>query len=129
MRREVFIEEQKVPEDLEWDEADESAFHVLATSREGKAIGTGRLKSGCLVGRMAVVKEWRGRGVGGAILQALIEIARRERCREIRLHAQTHALDFYRRYGFTAVGDVFDEAGIPHRLMELKLTPMTATSE
>lgn len=118
VRRTVFIEEQGVSEDLEWDDADERSYHVLATASDGTPIGTGRLKLDCHIGRMAVLKEWRGRGVGAAILQALVTLAQKEGCTRVRLHAQTHALDFYARYGFTAVGKVFDEAGIPHRLME-----------
>jgi predicted GNAT family N-acyltransferase len=123
VRHAVFVEEQHVPEDLEWDEADERAYHVLAFDDEGVAIGTGRLRLDGQIGRMAVAKEWRGRGVGGAILAALLELARKEGCTVVRLHAQTHALDFYKKYGFTAVGDEFDEAGIPHRAMELRLEP------
>jgi predicted GNAT family N-acyltransferase len=121
VRRAVFIEEQKVPEDLEWDEADEHAYHVLATSGAGNPIGTGRLKHGCQIGRMAVLKEWRGRGIGAAILEALIALARKEGCVEVQLNAQTHALGFYGRYGFTASGEEFDEAGIAHRRMSLSL--------
>jgi predicted GNAT family N-acyltransferase len=123
VRHAVFVEEQHVPEDLEWDEADERAYHVLAFDDEGVAIGTGRLRLDGQIGRMAVAREWRGRGVGGAILAALLELARKEGCTVVRLHAQTHALDFYKKYGFTAVGDEFDEAGIPHRAMELRLEP------
>ena len=122
VRHTVFVKEQQVPEDLEWDDADEQAYHVLATAVDGKAIGTGRLKLDCHIGRMAVVKSWRGRGVGSAILTLLIDFARREGCGAVRLHAQTHALDFYARFGFIAVGEEFDEAGIPHRAMTLDLT-------
>ena len=121
VRRAVFIEEQKVPEDLEWDEADEHAYHVLATSDDGNPIGTGRLKQGCQIGRMAVLKAWRGRGVGAAILQALIALAQKEGCAQVQLNAQTHALAFYGRYGFTATGEEFAEAGIAHRRMLLTL--------
>jgi predicted GNAT family N-acyltransferase len=122
VRRSVFVQEQKVPEELEWDDADERAYHVLATSADGSPIGTGRLKLDCHIGRMAVVKAWRGRGVGSAILSMLIDFARKEGCTELHLHAQTHARDFYARFGFTAVGDLFDEAGIPHQAMTLALT-------
>ena len=121
VRQAVFVKEQQVPEDLEWDDADEHAYHVLATAVDGKAIGTGRLKLDCHIGRMAVLKSWRGRGVGSAILTLLIDFARREGCSVVRLHAQTHALDFYARFGFIAVGEQFDEAGIPHRAMALDL--------
>ena len=120
VRRAVFIQEQNVPEELEWDDADERAYHVLA-SVDGEPIGTGRLKLDCHIGRMAVVKEWRGRGVGAAILKALVTLAEKEGCDIVRLHAQTHALAFYAKYGFTAVGGEFEEAGIPHRVMELKI--------
>jgi predicted GNAT family N-acyltransferase len=123
VRRAVFIEEQNVPEDLEWDDADERAYHVLAVSRDATPIGTGRLKLDCSIGRMAVVKDWRGRGVGTAILDALLGLAEKEGCTVVRLHAQTHALQFYARRGFTALGGEFEEAGIAHRVMELKLPP------
>jgi predicted GNAT family N-acyltransferase len=123
VRREVFVEEQHVPEELEWDDADERAYHVLATNEEGEAIGTGRLKLDGQIGRMAVTKPWRCRGVGAAILRALVVLARKEGCSVVRLHAQTHALGFYAKQGFEAVGAEFDEAGIPHRAMELRLEP------
>jgi predicted GNAT family N-acyltransferase len=129
LRRAVFIEEQHVPEDLEWDDADERAYHVLATSEEGEPIGTGRLKLDGQIGRMAVARNWRRRGVGGAILQALLDLARKEGCTIARLHAQTHAIAFYAKYGFVAVGEEFDEAGIPHRMMELRLEPEPAARD
>ncbi|HYC46931.1 MAG TPA: GNAT family N-acetyltransferase [Burkholderiales bacterium] len=121
VRRAVFIEEQRVPEELEWDELDEHAYHVLASSGTGEPIGTGRLILDGRIGRMAVAREWRGRGVGAAILQTLIDLARREGLTCVRLHAQTHALGFYARYGFVASGEEFDEAGIAHRAMEITL--------
>jgi predicted GNAT family N-acyltransferase len=123
VRRKVFIEEQGVPEELEWDDLDERAYHVLAVSSAGEPIGTGRLTLDGRIGRMAVAPGWRRRGVGAAILCLLIEFARKEGLSEVRLHAQTHALDFYSRYGFVAMGDEFDEAGIAHRAMALKLEP------
>ena len=121
VRRAVFIEEQQVPEELEWDDADERAYHVLALAEDGTAIGTGRLKLDCHIGRMAVLREWRHRGVGSAILELLLDLAEREGCARVKLHAQTHAVRFYARYGFSVTGDEFGEAGIPHRLMELTL--------
>ena len=123
LRYAIFVEEQRVPEELEWDDADERSYHVLATSEEGEAIGTGRLKLDGQIGRMAVARDWRRRGVGAAILQALLDLARKEGCTMVRLHAQTHALAFYAKYGFTAVGEEFDEAGIAHRMMEIRLAP------
>jgi predicted GNAT family N-acyltransferase len=129
VRRAVFIEEQKVPEELEWDDADERAYHVLVTTEDGTPIGTGRLKLDCQIGRMAVIREWRGRGVGSAILQALLGLAEKEGCTAVRLHAQMQALEFYARYGFIACGAQFEEAGIPHRAMELVLTPQRVTGQ
>lgn len=124
VRHSVFVQEQNVPEELEWDEADERAYHVLATSADGKPIGTGRLKLDCHIGRMAVLSAWRGRGVGSTILRTLVDLAEKEGCGVVRLHAQTHALEFYAKYGFSVVSDEFDEAGIPHRVMQLTLTPV-----
>lgn len=123
IRRAVFVDEQRVPEELEWDDADADCRHVLAYSPEGAAaIGTGRLLPDGHIGRMAVLKAWRGRGVGSAILVFLIGLARDKGFRVLRLHAQTHALGFYEKYGFVATGDEFMEAGIPHRAMVLHLT-------
>ncbi|MGZ5095940.1 MAG: GNAT family N-acetyltransferase [Burkholderiales bacterium] len=121
VRRAVFIEEQRVPESLEWDDEDERSRHVLATDADGTPIGTGRLKRDGQIGRMAVMREWRGRGVGASILRTLLEIARKDGCNSVRLHAQTHAISFYARAGFITVGPEFIEAGIPHRMMELPL--------
>jgi predicted GNAT family N-acyltransferase len=122
VRRAVFVIEQNVPEELEWDQDDERAYHVLATAAEdGAPIGTGRLKLDCHIGRMAVVQQWRRRGVGSAILRTLVELAAKEGCAMVRLHAQTHAMSFYEVHGFTAYGPQFDEAGIAHRKMELSL--------
>jgi predicted GNAT family N-acyltransferase len=123
VRRAVFIEEQHVPEHMEWDGEDEHACHVLATNLQGKPIGTGRLKHDCSIGRMAVLRAWRGCGVGRTILRTLLDIAQKQGCSVVRLHAQTHAIEFYAAFGFTAFGEEFDEAGIPHRQMELRLVP------
>ncbi len=123
VRRSVFIEEQKVSEDDEWDDIDERCYHVLALSAEGKAIGTGRLLPDGHIGRMAVLREWRGKGVGSAILQMLLDFARKDGFKTVRLNAQTHAVKFYARHGFVAYGRRFMEAGIPHRRMKLALEP------
>ena len=123
VRRAVFIDEQGVPEELEWDDADERSYHVLAMDDEGAPIGTGRLQLDGQIGRMAVLREWRRRGVGRKILATLVDLARKEGCAVARLHAQTHALEFYAKHGFVAVGPEFDEAGIRHRAMELRLQP------
>jgi predicted GNAT family N-acyltransferase len=129
VRQAVFVQEQRVPEALEWDDADERSYHVLATSAAGEAIGTGRLKLDGQIGRMAVMREWRRRGVGTAILNALLALAHKQGCRVVRLHAQTHAIPFYEKQGFVAVGSEFDEAGIPHRAMELRLSPERPDSQ
>jgi len=121
VRRSVFVFEQSVPEELEWDHEDERAYHVLATAEDGTPIGTGRLILQCQIGRMAVLQKWRRRGVGSAILRALLVLAEKEGCSVVRLHAQTHAIPFYEAHGFRAYGEEFQEAGIPHRKMELKL--------
>jgi len=121
VRRTVFVFEQNVPEELEWDQEDERAYHVLATAEDGTPIGTGRLILQCQIGRMAVLKKWRRRGVGSAILKALLALAEKEGCAVVHLHAQTHAIPFYEVHGFTPCGEEFQEAGIPHRKMELSL--------
>ena len=121
IRRAVFIEEQGVPEELEWDELDGHCRHILALAAEGVGIGTGRLLPDGHIGRMAVLPEWRGNGVGSAILQALLQQARTEGYATVRLHAQMHALPFYARHGFTATGPEFLEANIAHRFMHLEL--------
>jgi predicted GNAT family N-acyltransferase len=120
VRRAVFVVEQCVPEDLEWDEHDPDAVHVLASNAARTPIGTGRLLPDGRIGRMAVLSVWRGRGIGSAILQSLLDAARELGYMELKLHAQTHALDFYAKHGFAAAGDEFIEAGIPHRAMFLR---------
>jgi predicted GNAT family N-acyltransferase len=118
VRHAVFVKEQRVPEALEWDEADDRAYHVLALDDEGHPIGTGRLRLDGQIGRMAVLRPWRGRGVGSAILRTLLDLAAKEGCEVVRLHAQTHALGFYAKHGFEARGPEFEEAGMAHRAME-----------
>lgn len=121
VRKTVFVVEQSVPEQLEWDGLDEQCIHVLAETAAGEAIGTGRLLPDGHIGRMAVLKHWRGKGVGSAILEELIAAARERGFESAALNAQTHALGFYARLGFEVVGDEFMEAGIPHRTMRLVL--------
>lgn len=125
IRTAVFVHEQKIPADLEWDAADASAVHALAVNRLGRAIATGRLLEHApgvsRIGRMAVHATLRGSGAGAAVLQALVGAARDRGDREVILHAQEGAVGFYRRQGFEAVGPAFDEAGIPHQAMALRL--------
>jgi predicted GNAT family N-acyltransferase len=125
IREAVFVREQAVPADLEWDEWDELAMHAIALAPDGTPVGTGRLLilSGeeARIGRMAVLADWRRRGVGAGLLGILIELALCKGLVAVTLHAQTHALDFYRCYGFVEQGEAFMEAGIPHFTMRRSL--------
>ena len=118
IRTEVFVDEQKIPADLEWDSADAGSLHAVAYNRFGAALGTGRLLEHvpgvAKIGRMAVRQSVRGSGVGRAVLDALVGAARQRGDREAILHAQLSAAPFYVRAGFNARGPAFEEAGIPH---------------
>lgn len=116
IRMAVFVDEQRVPPEIEMDDWDAASVHALAYV-DGQAVGTGRLLPDGHIGRMAVTRTSRARGVGGAILDCLVEEARRRGMPEVVLSAQTHALGFYRKHGFREVGGVFEEAGIPHQEM------------
>jgi predicted GNAT family N-acyltransferase len=124
IRRRVFIEEQHVPEELELDEDDHHAVHALALV-DGRAVGCGRFvahaEGEVKIGRMAVLKELRGTGIGQAILEFLMNEARRRGFLRAVLHAQLSAERFYLKRGFLPLGAVFEEAGIPHRKMERRL--------
>ena len=119
IRTEVFVLEQQVPEAEEFDSDDPMARHYLARDNDNEVIGTARLTHDGRIGRMAVQKNWRGRGVGDALLRSTIEDARLRRLPEIKLAAQTHAIGFYQRHGFEAYGEEFDEVEIPHQWMKL----------
>ena len=121
IRRLVFIVEQHVPQDEEWDGRDEDSWHWIATDASDVPIGTGRLLPDGQIGRMAVLNEHRGRGIGFAILEAAVDKARRLGMAEVFLHAQKHAIGFYEKAGFEPFGDEFDEAGIPHLAMRQTL--------
>ncbi len=112
----VFIEEQKVPVEMEWDEFDETCVHVIAKI-EGEFIATGRLLDSGQIGRMAVLKPHRNMGVGSKILEELLLIAESMRMETVFLNAQIDALEFYQKFGFIEVSGIFDDAGIPHRKM------------
>lgn len=118
IRTAVFVDEQKIPAELEWDEADAGAVHAVAYNRIGLAVGTGRLlphvPGVAKIGRMAVSQAVRGSGVGRAVLEALMAQAKARGEREVLLHAQTSAASFYTRAGFAPRGPAFEEAGIPH---------------
>ena len=116
----VFVEEQGVPREIELDEMDERSLHAVAFE-DGQPVATGRLLPDGHVGRMAVLKEWRGRGIGGLILKRLVDKARERGDREVVLSAQVHAAAFYRAHGFVEEGAEYLEAGIPHRDMRRRL--------
>ena len=117
VRETVFVDEQGVARDIEMDEHDAASRHVVASDACGGAIGTGRLLVDGHIGRMAVLADWRGKGVGRALLERLLEDAADRNMRHLALHAQTQASGFYRRFGFVEEGPEFMEAGIPHRTM------------
>ena len=122
IRMRVFVKEQGVPEEIELDRDDERAVHFLATA-SGKAVGTARVvmrRGSSKVGRMAVVKSSRRKGIGKKLLQRAIAAAIELGARKVYLHAQVPVIGFYQSLGFHAVGPVFEEAGIPHRKMILK---------
>ncbi|WP_408953616.1 GNAT family N-acetyltransferase [Lysobacter sp. Hz 25] len=121
VREAVFVQEQQVPAEIELDAHDPLCQHVLALDAEDRPIGTGRLTPDRRIGRMAVLAGWRGRGVGEALLDALIERARQLGWRELSLHAQASAIGFYARRGFLPFGERFVEAGIDHQSMRLLL--------
>jgi YbgC/YbaW family acyl-CoA thioester hydrolase len=125
LRTEVFVEEQEIPQDLEWDEHDVKALHALVVNKLGQPVATGRLLQPqpkiAQIGRMAVSKPLRGGSLGRMVMDAFIEAARKRGDHEVILHAQCSAEGFYRRMGFKAHGEVFQDAGIDHIEMRLKL--------
>ncbi|QEU94959.1 GNAT family N-acetyltransferase [Streptomyces kanamyceticus] len=134
VRKEVFVAEQQVPEDLEYDEYDARAVHVLAVRDDGVPLGTGRLLTGVAaaaknggdagvgaLGRLAVTRAARGLGIGAALVRAIEDAARARGLTAVDLHAQTHALGFYERLGYEVYGPEFPDAGIPHRAMRKPL--------
>lgn len=125
IRNAVFVDEQHIPVELEWDGSDRNCIHVLAFDEQDNAIGTGRIQihpdntsDGCNsvghIGRIAVLKDWRGFGVGGALLAQLVGIARTQHLGSVYLNAQKHLQSYYERHEFEREGGVFNEAGIPH---------------
>ena len=117
----VFVQEQNVPPEIEMDEHDGQCVHALAFNEAGEPVATGRLLPDGHIGRMAVLKDARGSGVGARMLTVLTGAARARGDREVVLSAQTHALDFYRKQGFVEEGAQYLDAGIPHQTMRRKL--------
>ncbi len=122
IRQKVFIEEQKVTSQLEWDGMDEEAIHFLAFKNE-KAIGCARafvIKNHMQLGRMAVLKAYRGESVGTALIEKVITTAKLNQLSAIYISAQCHAIDFYKKFGFEVTSDIYLDAEIQHRDMKLE---------
>ncbi len=121
IRESVFIVEQGVPAELEWDGLDEGARHALAISHRGDAIGCGRMLSNGHIGRISVLPQWRKQKVGTAIMEALLAYAHNHDYQGVDVDAQTHAMPFYRKFEFVEHGEVFMDAGLPHIKMSMSL--------
>ena len=130
VRMAVFVVEQSIPIELEWDEWDEISLHAVAVNPVGEPVGTGRLLPASFdsrspstghIGRMAVLAAARRRGVGSAILQALMQAAPKQGFTDVVLHAQSYVAPFYAHHGFVIEGHEFVEAGIRHRIMRAHL--------
>ena len=119
IRETVFMKEQNVPKDEEWDGQDEASWHYLAKADGNETIGCARLMRSGQIGRMAVLREYRGLGVGELLLNNVVSQAKELKMNLIFLHAQTYAVGFYERAGFRAHGDEFMDANIPHYAMTL----------
>lgn len=122
VREVVFILEQGISMELEWDGFDTESIHVLAADVMLCPIGTARLLPDGTIGRMAVLQEWRRQGVGSALMQQLLDEARDRQIHEVTLNAQVYVTGFYRKFGFQAVGEEFVEAGIRHVKMANRLS-------
>jgi predicted GNAT family N-acyltransferase len=123
IRETVFVREQGVPEELEWDEFDEHCRHALALSLNGDAIGCGRIYTNGHIGRISVLPQWREKKVGTAMMEALLNEARSRGYKQVDVDAQTHAAPFYLGFGFAIHGKEFMDAGLPHIKMKLDLLP------
>ena len=123
IREAVFIREQNVPEELEWDEMDGGSRHALALSLNGDAIGCGRILPNGHIGRIAVLPQWRNKRVGTAIMEMLLEEARARGLKQVDVASQVQAIPFYHLFGFVEYGKEFMDAGMPHKKMKLELKP------
>jgi len=121
VREAVFIQEQGIPAELEWDGVDESCRHALALSLQGQAVGSGRMLANGHIGRIAVLLPWRKKKVGTAIMEALLDYARAHDYKQVDVDAQIYAMPFYRSFGFVEQGEQFMDAGLQHIKMTLKL--------
>lgn len=121
VREKVFMQEQGVSAELEWDGLDQVCHHALALSANGEAIGCGRITADGHIGRVAVLPEWRHKRIGSAILELLVDYARSKNFAQIELNAQVQAMPLYKQFDFEAEGEEFMEANIPHRKMTLQL--------
>ena len=119
VRTQVFVEEQAVPYKLDFDGLDNTAVHWLAVTLQGKPVGTARLLKDGHLGRMAVLKDFRHQGIGTAILESCIAYAKTDHFNRLYLHAQLTAIGFYKKQGFSAYGQQFMDANIPHIAMQL----------
>ena len=117
----VFIQEQQIPANLEWDEFDAISMHVLALNSDGQPIGTARVLPDGHIGRLSVLKAWRGKGIGSAIMLKIIEELTNQEIPKVMLNSQVSAISFYERFGFRISGKEFMEAGIAHVKMILRL--------
>lgn len=121
VRDAVFIREQGISPELEWDGLDERCRHALVLSHQGEAIGCGRMMEDGHIGRIAVLPKWRKQKVGTAIVEALLDYARAHDYPQVDVDAQTYAVPFYRSFEFNEEGEVFMDAGLPHIKMRLTL--------
>jgi predicted GNAT family N-acyltransferase len=123
VRRAVFIEEQNVPESIDFDGSDVDFIHVLATDKNGRPVGTARINREGRIGRMAVLKNYRRQGIGRKMIQALMDYGRKNSITDFHVSSQVTAVGFYKKMGFEQTGDEFLEAGIKHINMKLKNLP------
>jgi len=117
IRNKVFVEEQKIPKNLEWDDQDQTAHHFIVSSEQHNIIAYARLLPTGKLGRVAVLEQWRRQGIGSLLISAICEKASKLDINTVTLSSQISAVDFYLQSGFQIIGDVFLEAGIKHRSM------------
>ncbi|CAG7857283.1 hypothetical protein MCAMS1_02052 [biofilm metagenome] len=128
IREAVFINEQNIPNEIEFDAVDPDCFHVVARDNFHRAIGTARLSPDQKIGRMAVLDNWRGKGVGKSLLLTLLDKAQKLGWTDVSLNAQSAVVAFYEKFGFNKEGDVFMEANIPHQRMRISIKPVEKPS-